>query len=59
MEAQGAALPFASGFILASLALHGAGAGLALLLGLLAARWPARLLGGGVMLSGLALAFAA
>jgi urease accessory protein len=59
MEVQGAALPFASGFILASLTLHGAGAGLAFMLGRLAARWPARLLGGGVMLSGLALAFAA
>jgi urease accessory protein len=56
MELHGQPLPFATGFILASLALHAAGFGLASAMDRLVARWPARLAGAGIAASGLAIA---
>lgn len=59
MELHGAPLPFAAGFILASLTLHAAGFGIAAAGERLASRWPARIAGVSVAAAGLALAFAA
>jgi urease accessory protein len=56
MELAGAAMPFAMGFVLASLILHGAGIGLAVLAQRLSVLWPARLAGTAMALTGLALA---
>lgn len=57
MELTGAAMPFAAGFVLASLILHGAGIGLGMASERLASLWPARLAGTAMTLTGLALAF--
>jgi urease accessory protein len=57
MELGGDAIPFAAGFVLASLILHGAGIGLAVASERLASLWPARLAGTAMALTGLALAF--
>lgn len=60
MELQGAsALPYAAGFILASLLLHGAGLGIGHLLTRVAASWMVRATGCGVTAAGLALALSA
>ncbi|MCX7324035.1 MAG: HupE/UreJ family protein [Hyphomicrobiales bacterium] len=56
MELHGAPLPFAGGFLMASIVLHTAGIGLAAMFGQLAARWPVRIAGVGVALAGLVLA---
>ncbi len=56
MELHGAPLPFAGGFILASLALHGAGIALAALFARISVRWPARIAGAGLVAAGLAIA---
>lgn len=58
-EGPAGALPlYATGFALATLALHGAGLGLGLALNALAARGVVRALGAGSAVAGLALAFA-
>lgn len=59
MELHGSPLPFAAGFIGASLLLHAAGFGLAAAGERLALRWPLRLAGAGVAAAGLALALGA
>jgi urease accessory protein len=56
MELHGEPLPFAGGFVLASLVLHGAGLGLAALAAAAGRHWPVRLAGAGVAAAGLALA---
>ena len=59
MELHGSPLPFAGGFMLASLLLHVAGIGLAAMLGQITARWPVRLAGAAVAAAGVAVAFSA
>ncbi len=56
LEVQVRPLPYAAGFLTASLMLHAAGIGLAVTLGQAAQRWPVRLAGAGVALAGFALA---
>jgi urease accessory protein len=56
MELHGQPLPFAGGFILASVLLHVAGLGLAALAASAGRHWPVRLAGAGVAAAGLALA---
>jgi urease accessory protein len=59
MELHGQPLPFAGGFILASVLLHAAGLGLAALAAAAGRHWPVRLAGAGVAAAGLALAASA
>lgn len=56
LEIDGAALPFAAGFTLATAALHCAGVGIGIAMSRFGSRVAARLAGAGVMLAGLALA---
>ncbi len=56
MEVQGGPLPFAGGFILASLVLHGAGIGLAMTMEKLARPLTFRIAGFGIAAAGLAIA---
>jgi urease accessory protein len=57
MELHGEAMPFAAGFVLASVILHGVGFGLAVLSERLAVLWPTRIAGTAMALTGLVLAF--
>jgi len=59
MELHGEPLPFAAGFLIASVTLHGIGYALAIALERLALRWSARLAGAGIAAAGLAIAGAA
>jgi urease accessory protein len=54
MELQGAPLPFAGGFLMASVVLLAAGSGLAAMFARIGAGWPVRIAGTGVALAGLA-----